>query len=150
LNLIFNAPTNCVKIYILKVDLMRRSNYYIHNLPSYGLTGPTSYIYSGNNRSMSTSDYGHTSASNYESSTTTIPVGQTIYHRIDPQRNTCNILHEEILEAQRYMMCSACNANFNEDAIKQWLQHRTGTRRTCPTCREVWTNYNIYINTATL
>jgi hypothetical protein len=152
LNLMFNVPTNCVKIYILKVDLMRRSNYYIPNLTSYGFTGPSSYIYAGNNRTtgnyMTTSEYGHTSASNYETSNTTIPVGQTIYYRIDPQRNTCNILHEEIIEDQRYMMCTACNANFNETAIKQWLQHRTGTRRTCPTCREVWTNYNIYINSS--
>jgi hypothetical protein len=145
LNLSFNTPTNLVKIYVLKAEFFRRSNYYTRlglnhvNTGSYGHTsyGHTSYGHTS---------YGHTSYGNTGPVNEALPVGQTIYHPIDPERNTCNILHEQIIFLQTYMMCSACNSNFNENALKQWLQHRTGTRRTCPTCRQVWTNYNIYIN----
>jgi len=80
-------------------------------------------------------------ASNY-----TIPNGNTLYRIINTDRNTCNITHEDIASNQRYMTCSGCGNNFIESAIKQWLRQRTGHLRTCPTCREVWTNFNVYIN----
>ena len=75
-----------------------------------------------------------------------IPNGYTEYRIINPNRNTCNITHEDIIESQRYMTCSNCENNYAEYAIKQWLRHRTGNLRTCPTCREIWTNFNVYIN----
>ena len=75
-----------------------------------------------------------------------IPNGNTIYRLINPNRNTCYITHEDILIDQNYMTCSNCENNYTENAIKQWLRQRTGNARTCPTCREVWTNFNVYIN----
>ena len=44
------------------------------------------------------------------------------------------------------MICDNCENIYLEQAIKQWLRQRTGNLRTCPTCREVWTNFDIYIN----
>ena len=44
------------------------------------------------------------------------------------------------------MTCSSCNNNFSETSIKQWLSQHIGNRRTCPTCREVWINFDVYIN----
>jgi len=75
-----------------------------------------------------------------------IPNGMVLYLVINPDRSMCNISHEEILGGQRYMTCYSCNNNFLENAIKQWLRYRNGNLRTCPTCREVWTNFNVYIN----
>jgi len=157
LNLSFNTPTNLVKIYVLKADVLKRSNYYTriptssHNHGNSG-SGHTSYGHTSyghtsyGHTSYGHTSYGHTSYGHTGVVNEALPVCQTIYHPIDPERNTCSILHEQIIFLQTYMMCTACNSNFNENALKQWLQHRTGTRRTCPTCREVWTNYNIYIN----
>ena len=75
-----------------------------------------------------------------------IPVGQQIYQLINPQRNICNISHDEIVRGQYYMSCSNCNNHFLESNLKRWLRRRLGATRTCPMCREIWTNYNIYIN----
>lgn len=75
-----------------------------------------------------------------------IPTGYIIYLVIDPNRSTCNISHDEIIGDQRYMTCSSCSNHFLETAIKQWLRNRSGSQRTCPTCREVWTNFDVYIN----
>ncbi len=75
-----------------------------------------------------------------------IPNGMILYLVINTDRSMCNISHEEILGGQRYMTCYSCNNNFLENAIKQWLRYRNGNLRTCPTCREVWTNFNVYIN----
>jgi hypothetical protein len=168
LKLHFSNPTNSVKVYVLKGVIFRRNNS-IHNqsntiyhfsspyghtgatnyghigATNYGLTGATNYGHTGatNYGITGPSTSGHTGPTNYENP---IPEGQIINHPIDPERNTCSILHEEIIALQRYMTCSLCFSNFNEIALKQWLRHRTGNRRSCPSCREPWTNYNIYIN----
>ena len=75
-----------------------------------------------------------------------IPNGLLITRLINPDRITCNITHEDIGIDQRYMTCTNCENNFLEPAIKQWLRQRTGNLRTCPTCREVWTNFDMYVN----
>ena len=98
---------------------------YINALTS-GLTGPGSYGTSTNNHP--------------------IPNGILISRSIHTDRITCNITHEDIGVDQRYMTCTNCENNYLEPAIKQWLRQRTGNLRTCPTCREVWTNFDIYIN----
>jgi hypothetical protein len=76
----------------------------------------------------------------------TIPNGLLRYRSINPDRITCNITHEDIGVDIRYMTCTNCENNFLESAIKQWLRQHAGNSRTCPTCREVWTNFDIYIN----
>jgi hypothetical protein len=68
-------------------------------------------------------------------------------HLIEDGRTTCFITHEEIGEGQHYMTCSSCYNNFNKTALEHWLSINVESRRTCPTCREIWTNYNEYINT---
>ena len=75
-----------------------------------------------------------------------IPAGQQIYQLINPQRNICNISHDEIVEGRTYMSCSNCRNHFLEHSLKRWLRRRLGSSRTCPMCREIWTNYNVYIN----
>lgn len=66
---------------------------------------------------------------------------------IEDERTTCFITHEEIGEGEHYMTCSSCYNNFNKTALEHWLSINVESRRTCPTCREIWTNYNEYINT---
>ena len=68
-------------------------------------------------------------------------------HLIDDERTTCFINHDEISEGEHYMTCSNCYNNFNKIALEHWLSINVESRRTCPTCREIWTNYNEYINT---
>jgi hypothetical protein len=75
-----------------------------------------------------------------------IPNGSIIYKLINPERNICNITHEEIIYGENYMNCTSCNNNFIENIIKQWFRNRIGNLRTCPTCREIWTNYSVYVN----
>ena len=75
-----------------------------------------------------------------------IPTGQQIYQLINPERNICNISHDEIVRGRLYMTCANCNNSFLESNLKQWLRRRNFNTRTCPTCREIWTNYNIYFN----
>jgi hypothetical protein len=75
-----------------------------------------------------------------------IPNGSIIYKLINPERNICNITHEEIIYGESYMNCTSCNNNFIENIIKQWFRNRIGNLRTCPTCREIWTNYSVYVN----
>jgi len=75
-----------------------------------------------------------------------IPAGQQIYQLINPQRNICNISHDEIVAGRTYMSCTNCRNHFLESSLKRWLRRRLGSSRTCPMCREIWTNYNIYIN----
>lgn len=62
----------------------------------------------------------------------------------------CYISHDFIKENDKYMECTNCNKRFFELAIKQWLLMKTPDNKTCPTCRSIWTNYNIYINTSIL
>ena len=75
-----------------------------------------------------------------------IPTGITHYRVINPERTMCYITHEDIMEGQRYMSCSSCANNFVKSAIKHWLSLSSGNLRRCPTCRQVWTNFDIYIN----
>ena len=65
-------------------------------------------------------------------------------HRLIPEdRKICGINLEEISLDQKYMVCSQCSSNFNEEHIRRWLTDR----RTCPCCRCIWFDFNIYINT---
>jgi hypothetical protein len=61
---------------------------------------------------------------------------------IPEERKMCGINLEVIGANQKYMFCINCSHNFSEEAIKTWLNNR----RTCPTCRCIWSDFNIYIN----
>jgi hypothetical protein len=75
-----------------------------------------------------------------------IPTGQRICQIINPDRNICNISHDTIEPGKSYMTCTNCSNHFLEPFLKRWLSPRRGSSRTCPTCREIWTNYDIYFN----
>jgi hypothetical protein len=60
--------------------------------------------------------------------------------------SNCPIACEEIALGGKYMSCNQCKNNFSEQAIKQWLEGRRMSQRTCPLCRVHWSNYEIYIN----
>ena len=75
-----------------------------------------------------------------------VPNGNIVYRLINIDRNICYITHDTIAVDQNYMTCSNCQNHFIEGAIKQWLGQRSGSLRNCPTCRELWTNYTVYIN----
>jgi hypothetical protein len=62
------------------------------------------------------------------------------------ERDICNITHEQIGEGHRYMSCGSCQNNFSETAILTWLRKKPEWSRTCPTCRNIWDNYYVYVN----
>ena len=57
----------------------------------------------------------------------------------------CCITHEDISFNARYMSCSHCSNNFDENSIKSWFRQRPH-RKKCPMCRENWSDFNVYIN----
>jgi hypothetical protein len=105
---------------------------------SHGRTGPSNIIY--------TENYINNIPLPVINIEYPIPNGIIAHQLINPDRNICYITHEVIDVNQNYMTCSECNNHFMETAIKQWLRQRVGSLRNCPTCREVWTNYTVYIN----
>jgi hypothetical protein len=133
------------------------SNNYI-NSSSYGRTGSNSYSYTGSVGSATTGTVGSASAAGTVRSASaagssindeidySVPTGAFVFQVINPERNVCNITHDEILADQQYMTCCNCHIHFLESALKRWLRARSPAVRTCPTCREVWTNFTVYIN----
>jgi hypothetical protein len=75
-----------------------------------------------------------------------VPTGCFVFQVINPERNVCNITHDEIGSEQQYMTCVNCNIHFMESALKRWLRARSWDMRTCPTCRARWANFTVYIN----
>ena len=75
-------------------------------------------------------------------------ISQTLHRVIENDRNICPITHNIIQLCERYMLCVDCLSCYNEYAIIEWFQSLNNSRRpkTCPTCREIWSNYNVYIN----
>ena len=61
---------------------------------------------------------------------------------IDDNKLMCNITLENIKNYLKYMVCLKCNNNYDEISIKRWLENNNK----CPICREIWVNFNIYIN----
>jgi hypothetical protein len=75
-----------------------------------------------------------------------VPTGCFVFQVINPERNICNITHDEIGPEQQYMTCCNCHIHFLESALKRWLRARSWDMRTCPTCRARWANFTVYIN----
>jgi hypothetical protein len=128
---------------------------YTNSSRSYGRTGPPgNYInsYVGSVGSATTGTVGSASAAgssiNDNEINYPVPTGAFVPQVINPERNLCNITHDEITADQQYMTCVNCNIHFLESALKRWLRARSPAVRTCPTCREIWTNFTVYINRA--
>ena len=66
----------------------------------------------------------------------------------DEERNTCPISQLQIQQGERYMLCAGCLNCYNEMDLIQWFQNQNGHNRvpSCPTCREPWRDFNVYIN----
>jgi hypothetical protein len=60
--------------------------------------------------------------------------------------NVCPIKQEQIEKYDIYMSCDFCNKNFFEHEIRRWLLSCDNENRTCPNCRTIWSNYNMYVN----
>jgi len=76
-------------------------------------------------------------------------VSQLLNRKIEEQdNNTCPIEQTEIQPNQRYMLCCKCQNCYNEYSIIEWFvrQNNSDLNKTCPTCREIWSDYNVYIN----
>jgi hypothetical protein len=74
-----------------------------------------------------------------------------LFKAIIDNNNFCSISYEEIKENARYMLCVNCKKCFNEYPIIQWFvkcnnNNNNNNNITCPTCRILWVDYNIYIN----
>jgi hypothetical protein len=65
---------------------------------------------------------------------------------IDNDRIICNISQEDIIDGELYMSCNNCMNNFKKIDLSLWLSQNIYSRRTCPTCRAHWNNYDVYIN----
>lgn len=61
---------------------------------------------------------------------------------IPAEKKICGITLEEISTVEKYMSCLECLNNFKEQPLRQWLTQR----RTCPSCRSNWCDFNVYIN----
>jgi hypothetical protein len=75
-------------------------------------------------------------------------VSQTIYRSIvDQDRSVCPIRQTRIQDGERYMLCNGCQNCYNEYDIIQWfvIQNGENRERTCPICRQTWSDYNVYI-----
>jgi hypothetical protein len=71
---------------------------------------------------------------------------ESVTNMVVDERDICNITHEQIGQGHRYMFCGSCHNNFSENAILTWLRKKPQWSRTCPTCRSIWDNYNVYVN----
>ena len=116
-----------------------------------GATGPGSNYATATTVGATGSGSNYTGSSSYmfhdEENLYPVIIRSVTNQFIDDERTTCFITHEEIGEGEHYMTCSSCYNNFNKTALEHWLSINVESRRTCPTCREIWTNYNEYINT---
>jgi hypothetical protein len=85
-----------------------------------------------------------TNYNNYyiNNSVDTLIIDAEICRLIPEERKTCGINLEEINVDQKYMSCAECSNNFNEISIRIWLTQR----RTCPSCRCNWSDFNVYSN----
>lgn len=146
LKLVFDTQINNVKIYNLNLNIYRQMNgcgglahfadllsdrYDLHNNIS-------------NRAEQTITQFRSISPINVDR--TIVYTGPTSKPIIDTDASNCPILFQEIGIGEKYMSCDECKNNFSEGAIKQWLESRSPTQRTCPLCRVQWSNYEIYIN----
>ncbi len=61
---------------------------------------------------------------------------------LDKERMVCPIEYTNINIDDKYLHCSKCNHNFCNDSITKWLN----INKSCPMCRNKWSDYTIYIN----
>jgi hypothetical protein len=82
----------------------------------------------------------HKFVSGFEWSANTIPKPITVSDRLE-----CPITLEPIAVNQKYATCGQCSHNFSHEALASCFEG-SQTNRSCPMCRSMWTNYNVYVN----
>lgn len=79
------------------------------------------------------------------------PVSGTIWSTqnkvINPEKALCPIEHDDITEGMEYCECSRCNNCYKKTALFTHF-HTMPTSKKCPMCREPWSNWVIYTNSA--
>jgi len=76
-------------------------------------------------------------------------ISQTLNRPIqESDHSVCPIRQTQIQSNEKYMLCNNCSHCYNEYDIIQWFQTKyvQNVDRTCPTCRQVWSDFNVYIN----
>ena len=171
LNLKFSSPRNQVRIYELTMNMYNQRDGFGHfthfTYPMQNLVQDFSYhtlrpiedmlrihrnenifntiIINGPQFDVSLNDLNNDS--NIDASSNYI---SQVLHRVieDEERNMCPISQLQIQEGERYMLCAGCVNCYNEMDLIQWFQNLNANNRatTCPTCRERWRDYNVYIN----
>jgi hypothetical protein len=74
---------------------------------------------------------------------------ETLNRAIDGEnKRICPITYNQIKLGERYMLCSGCLCCYSEYAIIEWfVSLNVGNKElTCPTCRKIWDDYNVYIH----
>ena len=82
----------------------------------------------------------------YEQNNYVFETNSPVNRLIDNDRIICNISQDDIIAGELYMSCINCMNNFKKIEISLWLSQNIHSRRTCPTCRAHWNNYDVYIN----
>jgi hypothetical protein len=131
----FNEPINNIKIYNLGSNLLKKTE-----------NRGTHVAYNNT--------FFNNGLRNYESQNYSFEYyywggkKQSLIQYIDPiikqigENITCAITCEDIGVGAKYLSCHQCNNNFSEVEIKKWIEKK----KTCPTCRVGWDNFQIYIN----
>jgi hypothetical protein len=92
----------------------------------------------------------HVNGPIYDASLNDIPyISNVLYRTVhDNERNMCHITQNPIQINERYMLCKQCQNCYNAIAIMEWLKnsHENNRSTTCPSCRQIWQDYNVYIN----
>jgi hypothetical protein len=135
---------------IINIQNMNTSFNICENFITHNLTPIDELIRSFIERNIAIQNSGLDITHINESSFNNIPyVSQVLNRKIEGEdNNTCPIEHTEIQPNQRYMLCSNCKNCYNEYAMISWVINCNNNNRsvTCPTCRENWSDFNVYIN----
>lgn len=68
-----------------------------------------------------------------------------VYKKIaDQNKIQCCINHEDIADNAHYMSCIKCYNNYNKASLDLWFENKA--RKTCPMCRENWSDFTIFVN----
>jgi len=59
----------------------------------------------------------------------------------------CCISYEKININNNYTICNTCNKQYLYENLLIWFNTQETYEKTCPHCRQFWTNKKVYINT---
>jgi len=129
---------------VLRVSGSSNSNYHIDFLVSYAQPFGTSWdiesVSGSRVYSESPDPFAYPSA--WEMNQEPKKYNPIVKKQLDGKNNECPILFRKIKYGDYYLQCSCCKYNFRKESIQQHLQEND----TCPMCRSIWTDHNVYVN----